>query len=518
MKKSELSKYCRKHLRTLRNSISLFCNQLKGGTSPEVDDEFNSVYSYIPTFFDKTKKPSHALIRTSFRVCFVDQDWLRLGKDIWITRRTGTKYRLNFLVNTSDVDDLIDAEDRINKLLSDLNFTYNKNKLRFLIKKRIPKMMISTKDGIYVYSYPIDSEDSLTLGYMDSLKNFGNEMAILKFTKQSFEWIDNFQEIKSLELSNNLIQFDISIPIDKYLTFSVIQVNPNHIYDTILQNMIYLATKFLREVLRRNNLLDSPFKNRIDIYKDAFDNPIFGGLSASQILSDIQYGNEIAIHPLLNIIFREITSSMDPKMQIYLFNSFTANVAAADYHHTKINEADYPQIINNFYENLQKYQSKIIRVISTNSISSAILQGISDDERIFIIPIKYRTQFKGEFYRISPPILGFNIVFIDKLEKFNKLEAQMKWLTNFLKNIIPFCDIIYLRPEIDHQGRRTTRTILVNNMNVQLPDFSLLTKNKKQDLRNYIHECKSELIKNPIVKMIQIISYCRENLELKLTN
>ena len=201
-----------------------------------------------------------------------------------------------------------------------------------------------------------------------------------------------------------LVEDNISIPIDKYLTFSVIQVNPNHIYDTILQNMIYLATKFLREVLRRNNLLDSPFKNRIDIYKDAFDNPIFGGLSASQILSDIQYGNEIAIHPLLNIIFREITSSMDPKMQIYLFNSFTANVAAADYHHTKINEADYPQIINIFYENLQKYQSKIIRVISTNSISSAILQGISDDERIFIIPIKYRTQFKGEFYRISPPI------------------------------------------------------------------------------------------------------------------
>ncbi|MHA1230995.1 MAG: hypothetical protein ACTSRP_03655 [Candidatus Helarchaeota archaeon] len=516
MKKSELTKACRRHLRSLRNSISVYCNQLKGGTSPEVDDEFNSVFSYVPTFFDKTKKPSHALMRAVYRVCFVDQDWLRLGKDMWITRRTGLKYRLNFLVNSSDLGDLLDAEERINKLLTEINFRQDEEiDIRFNIKKRIPKLLISTKEGIYVYSYPIDSEDSLTLGYMESLKNFGNELAILKFTDQSYERKSEPRyDIQSLELSNNIIQFNISIPIDKYLTFSLIQVNPEHVYDSIIQNTIYLATKFLREVLRRNNLLDTPFKNRIDIYKKAFENPIFGGLSAQQILSDIQYGNEIAIHPLLNMIFREVSSDMNPSVQIYIYNAFTANVAAADYYRTKINEADYPEITPEYYSRLMQYQSKIIRVISTNSINAAVLKGI-DDERIFIKPIKYETQFKGEYYRITPPILSFYILFIGTLKNFERYEPQMKWITNFIKKIIPFCDTIYLRPEIDSKGRRTTRNIFVNNMNVRLPDFSFLDRNKKQDLRNLIHESKSELIQNTIIKMIQIISYCRENLELK---
>ncbi|MHA1271065.1 MAG: hypothetical protein ACTSPY_14830 [Candidatus Helarchaeota archaeon] len=517
MKKSELSKCCRRNLRTLRNSIAVFCNQLKGGSSPESDDEFNSIFSYTPTFFDKTKKPSHALIRTSYRVCFVDKDWLRLGKDIWITRRTGKKYRLNFLVNSSNPSDLIDAESRIDKLLEDLDFTVIEDKnLRYIIKKRIPKVLLSTKDGIYVYSYPIDSEDSLTLGYMESLRNFGNELAILKFTESSLKDHDSLKQIgESLELSNNMIQFNISIPIDKYLTFSIIQVNPNHIYDMVTRNMIFLAMKFLREVLRRNNLLDIPFNNRIDIYKDAFDKPLFGGLSASQILSDIQFGNEIAIHPFINMIFREITSSMDQNMQMYIFNAFTSNIVAGDYHHTVINESDYPQIKQPFYDDLLKYQSKIIRVISANSISAAVLKGITNDDRIFTIPIKYKTQFKGDFYRITPPILSFYLVFIDTLEKFYKYETQMKWLANFLRRVIPFCDTIYLRPEMDQNGRRTTRTITINNMDIRLPDFSFLNKKKRQDLRNYIHESKSDLMKNTIIKIVQIISYCTENLDLK---
>jgi len=522
MKKRELSKYCRKNLRTLRTSISMYCNQLKGGSSPEYDDEFNSLYSYVPTFFDKAKKPSHALIRTAFSVCFTDNDWLRLGKEIWVTRRTGRKYRLNFLVNTSDLEDIKEAERRIKNLIKDLKFEQvNTQSLRFIIKRRIPKLFISTKEGIYVYSYPTDSEDSLTLGYLESLKNFGNELAVMKFTEQSFQNLDiirDFNESNSLELSNNIIQFYISNPIDKYLTFSLLQINPNHIYDIINRNIILLATKFLREVFRRNNLLDTPFENRIDIYKDAFENPLFGGLSAKDIIHDIQFGNELKIHPLFNAIFREITNSFDPSIQIYIYNAVTGNIIAADFHHTFINELGYSQIRPENFEYLMKYQSKIIRAISSNSINAAVLDGGDEDKKIFIRPIKYRLQFRDDFYRISPPTLECYIVYIGTLEKFNKYEAQMKWVANIVKQIIPFCDPIYLRPEIDHKGRRTTRTMYVNKIAIQLPDFAFLNKKKYEELIKYIHDNRSELLKNTILKMIEIISYCRETLSLKYSD
>jgi hypothetical protein len=502
----------------------MYCNPLKGGTSPEYDDEFNSIYSYTPTFFDKKKKPSNAIIRTAFRTCFTDGDWLRLGKDVYVTRRTGEKYRLNFLVNTSSLPDLIEAEERIENLIEDLKFTIIKSSnLRYIVKKRIPKFLISSKDGIYVYSFPSERSDSLTLGYMESLKNFGDELAIRRFTEASFEQAGSSKRlnnsdysVRPLELSNNIIQFNISIPIDNTLTFSIIQLNPNHVYDLLTRNMLVLATKFIREVLRRVDLLDNPFKNRIDIYKDAFEQPIFGGLTAQQILSDIQYGNEILIHPLMNIMFREITSTIKP-IQMYVYNGYTGNLSAADYHHTEMNENGYPQIRSEYYENILEAQSKIVRAIAGNSIHQALLKGKSDETRIFILPVRYKTRFKGDYYRVSPPSLEFYLAFVGTLKNFSDYETHMKWIVDILRGIAPFCDTIYLRPEIDFKKRRTTRTIKINNMKIRLPDFSFLTIKKKRELERFVHENRAELLQDTILKMIEIVSYCRENLELKYT-
>ncbi|MBD3227657.1 MAG: hypothetical protein GF329_05670 [Candidatus Lokiarchaeota archaeon] len=515
MKTNDLAKSCRKHLGSLRNNISVFCNQLKGGSSPEYDDEFNSVYSFTPTFFDKAKKPSHALMRTAFRVSFTDEDWIKLGKDIWVTRRTSDNFRLNFLVNSQNLPDLNEVEEKIDTLLDELDFQVilqGKNNIRYVIKKRIPKLIISTSDGgIYVYSYPSDSEDSLTLGYMDSLKNFGSEIAIVKFTKSSIDQYDDFAN-QGLELSNNLIQFDITNPIDKYLNFSVIQINPNHIHDVVTRNMLYLATKFLREVLRRNNLLDVPFKNRIDIYQEAFEKPVFGGISANQIIADIQYGNEIGIHPLINILFRELTSNLNPTTQVYLYNSYTASIVAADYHHSSIKNVDYPQIKEPYYDNLLFNQSKIIRVISTNSINAGVFRDSRTQNRIFIFPLKYKLQFRN-FYRVSPPSINYHLVFIDSLDNIRTEKNRL--LISIIKKIIPFCETIYLRPEIDSKGRRTTRTITINKMRIRLPDFSFLTREKRIELRKYVHENKDQLLADTILKMIELVSFCRENLELK---
>jgi len=284
MVKEEFENLCKK----LLPSCVVFLNPLKKGNSPENDEEYDSILMYEPKTFDEKRIPIHINVQNAFRVCFVDGDWLELGKELFVCRRTINNERLTIMYSLSNLDELKLLEGKIDKLVRTLNPNYKESsKNRIFIKTKEPKLFIGSNSGICILSFPRLGNDHLTFGYLDSLKSFSHEVVLNDIMSESLDALDQLHRSEEVKISNKILEIHTSIPIDDNLNFSIMHFNPDDIYDEINKRSIDAVKGFIRATLRRNNLLNEKFTNRIDIYTKAIQNPIYGNVSAEQMLQKI---------------------------------------------------------------------------------------------------------------------------------------------------------------------------------------------------------------------------------------
>ncbi|MHA1786331.1 MAG: hypothetical protein ACTSVY_12065 [Candidatus Helarchaeota archaeon] len=495
----------------------VFLNPLKQGNSPESDDEFDSIFAYIPKYFDVKRIPIHVNIQNAFRVSFVDGDWLELGKDIFITRRKLGNNRLTILTVMNFLDELQLLEINIKRLIKELYPTYEfPRRYRFKLKMKEPKIFIGTNSGICVLTIPqTGGNDQLIYGFLESLKDFGNEMVLNKIMNDSIDEVDLNKKSDEVKISNKLLEIQSSVPIDDNLNLSIIHFNPDDIYDEINKRTIDVVRTFVRATLRRTGFLNKRFLGRTDIYEKAFRKPIYGGVSSEYLLNRAQnYGDEILIHHLLSETFREITLYLkySSDFEVFLLNSLNANVIALDFQHTKINDEDLIEIKPSFIESLQIYRSKLNRVVSSKVINSSLLDFGKKKCRMF--PLMSFMKFNE--IEISPSMIEACFCFIGDWKTISENHKENKTLISVLENgILQLSDPIHIRPNIDERGMRTSRIIKINNERIQLPDFSLLTTKTRKKFRMYLHERISDIVKSPLETMLQVINLIK--LDLKNT-
>ncbi|MHA1143432.1 MAG: hypothetical protein ACTSRW_01740 [Candidatus Helarchaeota archaeon] len=513
MDQYEFQDLCEKYLPI----CAIFFNPLKEISAPEVDDEHNSLYIYTPKYFDRKRKPTHMTIRNAFRVCFTDGDWLQIGQDLFVTRRKLKKERLTFLSSVSTIDQLRFIEPKIDQLISHFDEDYNPpTKNRFILKEREAKIILGSKHGIYIYSFPEGDDDQIIFGFIESLKSFSQEYALTEMLNQKIVSLDSPKQSDEIKISNKILEIQASIPISENLVFSVFHFNPDDIYDEINKRTVDIARSFFRDVLRRNNLLHTKFTSRTDIFKDAFQAPIYGSVSAETLLKRVQkYGDEILFEPLLSEVFRELTRELQfpPDLEIFLLNGLNANMVAVDFHHSTINEDNLIDLSTELIESLTIYRSKVNRVISSKNINSALLD--FGEKRCRVNPIKYDYNIRN--MEISAPTLETYIGFAGSWEVITKYEEPIEFMIGILKRgVIPFSDAIHLRPYLDENGQRTTRKVRINKDLIQLPDFSFLTPETRSKLRQVLHEKMPDLIERPLDTMLKIIDHAKNMLNLQL--
>lgn len=511
MDQEEFTNLCEKHI----PNCAVYLNPLKKGYSPENEDEYNSTVMYTPKYFVE-RKPAHVTIRNSFRVCFVDGDWLEISRNIFVTRRKFQNERITILSNVRLLDEIRELEAKIDSFVREFWPGYlQPEKIRFVIKEKESKLIIGTRNGIYVYSFPEHDEDQIIFGFIESLKSFSQEYVITDLLTQTYLEKGSFEKSNELKISNKIFEIQTSIPIDRHLIFSVFHANPDDIYDEINKRTIDVARGFFREVLRKTKLLDSKFTNRTDIYRRAFQQPLFGGVNAEILLERIQkLGDEILFQPLLSEVFRELTRELNfpPELEIFLLNSLDANVFAVDIHHSHINEENLIELSPVFIESLTEYRSKINRVVSSKNINSAILDQGSKKCRIY--PIKYLTKIKD--LEITPPSIEIYVCYAGEWNTITNYEEAIDFMLGIIKRgVIPFSDAIHLRPFIDDEGRRRPRLVRINRDLIQLPDFSYLTSSRRLKFRQTIREKIPDLIETPIATMLEIIEDVKDNLGLR---
>ena len=411
----------RKLCEELIPSCVVFVNPLKGPKSPESDDEYDSIFMYLPKHFDEKRIPIHMNIQTAFRVCFTETDWLEIGKNVFVTRRKINGQRISFLCGMNFIDELHRLETNINKMLLELGIKYvNPIENRIVFNVRTPKIYVGTKTGLCIRSYPLESDDQIAFGFLESLRSFGQEMVLGNimnlYVRDADSSKDQRKVVKEVKISNKTLEIDSSIPLDENFNFSVFQFNPDDIYDEINKRTIDVMRSFLRDTLRRNNLLNKEFRNVLDVYREAFEKPLYGGASPELLIERAQkFGDEILFFPLLSEIFRELTRELDfPRdYDLFLLNSLNAHVIAIDHNNSMINNENMLELEDDFKEKLTRYRSKICRVVSSKVINSALLDYGTKKCRIF--PLRSLNKF-GNF-EISPSIIEAHLVYIGDWER-----------------------------------------------------------------------------------------------------
>ena len=496
-------------------SCVVFLNPLKKGNSPESDDEFDSNLTYIPSHFDEKRIPIHINIQNAFRVCFVDGDWLELGKEIFVTRRTLGDNRLTVLTGKNFINELRILEINIGKFLETLYPTYEfPRRTRFHLNVKEPKIVVGTKNGILLLAFPREDDDLLVYGFLESLRNFGNEMVLKNLMGNNINFIEPLREPQEVKISNKTLEIQSSIPLDDDLNISIFHFNPDDIYDEINKRTIDIARGFCRATLRRTGLLDKKFSGRMDIYRTAFRKPIFGGVSAEELLNRAQkHGDEILTIPLLSETFREITRELNypKKFELLLLNSLNANIFAIDYNHSFINNQGLIEFTPEFIEKLRIYRSKINRVVSSKVINSAHLDFGDKKCRIF----RLESLMKIENLEISPSLIEPHVCYLGDWDTISETHENNKLVIKVLENgIIQLSDPIHIRPNINEKGERITRIVKIKQKSIQLPDFSFLTLETRKKLRVFIRDNVSDILKTPLDSLLKVIAYAKEDLGL----
>ncbi|NHI93106.1 MAG: hypothetical protein EAX96_11435 [Candidatus Lokiarchaeota archaeon] len=495
-------------------SCVVFVNPLRP-KSPENDDEFDSVFMYLPRFFDEKRIPIHLNIQNAYRVCFVETDWLELSKEIFVTRRKIGNQRINILCGMKFLDELKVLEGSIDKLTLELDTSYEKPKEnRIIINVRMPKIYVGTKTGLCIRSFPLESDDQITFGFLESLRSFGQEMILGNMVTKNLESLESSKSSDEVKISNKIVEINSSIPLDENFNFSIFQFNPDDIYDEINKRTIDILKTFLRETLRRSNLLNEEFQNILDTYKKAFQKKFYGGASSELLINRAQkYGEEILVFPLLSEIFRELTRELNFPQDYYLFllNSLNAHVIAVDHYNSKINDKNMLELEEGFIKKLTHYRSKISRIVSSKVINSALLDYGSQKCRIF--PLQGLTKF-GDF-EVSPSIIEAHLAYVGTWELISENHHKIKLLIDTLEQgIIQLSDPIHIRPKIDKNGNRTTRFVTINEKTMKMPDFSLLDSKKRALLRNQIRKEMKNFLDEPTLTMIKILKYSLDELHL----
>jgi len=497
-------------------SCVVFFNPLKKGNFPESDDEFDSVLTFIPSYFDEKRIPIHINMQNAFRVCFVDGDWLELGKEIFVTRRTLDDNRLTVLTGKNFIDELRILEINIEKFLEKLHPDYKfPRRTRFHMNVKEPKIVVGTKNGILLLAFPREDDDLLVYGFLESLRNFGNELVLKNLMGNNINFTEPMRKPQEVKISNKTLEIQSSIPLDDDLNISIFHFNPDDIYDEINKRTVDIARGFCRATLRRTGLLNKPFSGRMDIYKTAFRKPIYGGVSAECLLNRAQkHGDEILTIPLLSEAFREITRELKyPKtFNLFLLNSLNANIFAIDYNHSYINSEGVIEFSPEFINKLRFYRSKINRVVSSKVINSAHLD-FEDRTKCRIFPLE--SLMKIEDLEISPSMIEPHLCYLGDWDTISETHERNKLLIKVLENgMIQLSDPIHSRPNVNEKGERITRIIKIRKKSIQLPDFSFLTAETRKKLRIFIRENVSIIIKTPLDGMLQVVEYAKNELNL----
>jgi len=496
-------------------SCVVFLNPLKKGNSPESDDEFDSTLTYIPSHFDEKRIPIHINVQNAFRVCFVDGDWLELGKEIFVTRRTLGDQRLSVLTGKNFIDELRILEINIERLLEKLHPNYEfPRRTRFHLNVKEPKIVVGTKNGILLLAFPREDDDLLVYGFLESLRNFGNEMVLKNLMGNNINFLDPLREPQEVKISNKTLEIQSSIPLDHDLNISIFHFNPDDIYDEINKRTIDIARTFCRATLRRTGLLNKQFSGRMDIYKTAFRKPIYGGVSAEDLLNKAQkFGDESLSIPLLSETFREITRELNypKKFELIMLNSLNANIFAIDYNHSFINSQGVIEFTPEFIKKLRIYRSKINRVVSSKVINSAHLDFGDKKCRIF----RLESLMKIENLEISPSLIEPHMCYLGDWDTISETHKNNKLVIKVLENgIIQLSDPIHIRPNVNEKGERITRIVKIQRKNIQLPDFSFFTLETRKKFREYIRDNVSDIIKTPLDGMLKVIEFAKDDLHL----